>query len=357
MTAMHPARTRDRPGSSVILKPGAIVFIPAGTVYITMESTAAYRTCSRPSCGTLQKQPALTRPRRSPQRYLWTDAFAVCNYLGLFRTDRQHGLPRTGPAADRPGAPCPGQVPDDDSRTGWISGLSPEEGEEHPVAGGLRIGKSLPERRPGEPYDEQPEWDRDGQYYHYLTQWMHALCRAGRVTGDPVYTRLGGRACPDRSCRVHVRDPGGRMTHVLEDEHRPLPAAGPFDGAARPARRAGNLCRAAPCGRGDRHGTRPRAGDGRYDPDRPRSCPLQRKILSGSAGFWPMRAGYDRRLRNAGSCWILPCPGRIAASALDGLGMFTRTRALAMPGPVPPRLPRTRACDRPSRRRTDAGGA
>ncbi|HEY0196437.1 MAG TPA: hypothetical protein VGC02_02580, partial [Methanobacterium sp.] len=34
---------------------------------------------------------------------------------------------------------------------------------------------------------ERLEWDRDGQYYHYLTKWMHALNRVRGVTGDPVY--------------------------------------------------------------------------------------------------------------------------------------------------------------------------
>jgi hypothetical protein len=35
--------------------------------------------------------------------------------------------------------------------------------------------------------DERLEWDRDGQYYHYLTKWMHALNRVSRVTGDTIY--------------------------------------------------------------------------------------------------------------------------------------------------------------------------
>ena len=38
-----------------------------------------------------------------------------------------------------------------------------------------------------EPYNEQREWDQDGQYYHYLTKWMHALSQVSRVTGNPVY--------------------------------------------------------------------------------------------------------------------------------------------------------------------------
>jgi hypothetical protein len=81
-----------------------------------------------------------------------------------------------------------GRFRSDDTRAGWISGLPPEEAELHPTAGGLRIGKTLPEREAGEQYDERREWDRDGQYYHYLTKWMHALRLAGRVTGSTVYT-------------------------------------------------------------------------------------------------------------------------------------------------------------------------
>jgi hypothetical protein len=43
------------------------------------------------------------------------------------------------------------------------------------------------ERKPAEPFDEGLEWDRDGQYFHYLTKWMHALNRVSRVTGDSTY--------------------------------------------------------------------------------------------------------------------------------------------------------------------------
>ena len=59
--------------------------------------------------------------------------------------------------------------------------------QKHPTIGGLRIGKKLKERGPAEPYDERVEWDRDGQYFHYLTKWMHALNRVTRALGDPVY--------------------------------------------------------------------------------------------------------------------------------------------------------------------------
>lgn len=115
-----------------------------------------------------------------PRRYLWTDAFAGCTWVGLGQIDRattlvdqvHHVLGRHRP---------------DDPRTGWISGLGEAEGERHPVAGGLRIGKPLPERGPEDPYDRRLEWDRDGQYFHYLTQWMRALERVSQATGDDRY--------------------------------------------------------------------------------------------------------------------------------------------------------------------------
>jgi hypothetical protein len=124
-----------------------------------------------------------------PQRYLWTDAFAVCTYLELFRqnsdvTFRDCALRLIGQVHH-----TLGRYRGDDERTGWISGRGEEGGEQHPTTGGLRIGKPLNERGPAEPYDERREWDRDGQYYHYLTKWMHALSATARVTGDPLYLR------------------------------------------------------------------------------------------------------------------------------------------------------------------------
>ncbi|HEX2685162.1 MAG TPA: hypothetical protein VHN14_01020 [Kofleriaceae bacterium] len=114
------------------------------------------------------------KPQR---RYLWTDAFAVCNLLGLGRIDDAIAL--IGRVHH-----VLGRHRTDDPRRGWISGLSEADGEAHPTLGGLRIGKLMPERQVGEPPDDQLEWDRDGQYFHYLTKWMHALDQAARVTGD-----------------------------------------------------------------------------------------------------------------------------------------------------------------------------
>jgi hypothetical protein len=43
------------------------------------------------------------------------------------------------------------------------------------------------ERRFEEPMDDRLEWDRDGQYFHYLTKWMHALNRLSRVLNGAAY--------------------------------------------------------------------------------------------------------------------------------------------------------------------------
>jgi hypothetical protein len=121
------------------------------------------------------------------QRYLWTDAFAVCNFLGLTRATGDAQFSELALRLIGQVHHSLGRHREDDTRTGWISGLDEREGEAHPTRGGLRIGKSLPERRPEEPYYERLEWDRDGQYFHYLTKWMHALDQTARSTGEARY--------------------------------------------------------------------------------------------------------------------------------------------------------------------------
>lgn len=129
------------------------------------------------------------RSGEPPRRYLWTDAFAVCNYLAFFTaTGDEDDLERARGLVDAVHHALGRHRPDDE-RSGWISGLDEAEGARHPTAGGLRIGKAEPERGPREPFEPHREWDRDGQYYHYLTRWMHALDRASRVTGEPKFHR------------------------------------------------------------------------------------------------------------------------------------------------------------------------
>lgn len=124
-----------------------------------------------------------------PRRYLWTDAFAVCNFLGLYRQTRDREYLDLAKALVAQVHHVLGRHRADDSRHGWISGLSEQEGELHPTSGGLRIGKEQNERPPDQPIDQREEWDRDGQYFHYLTKWMHALHRIGSETGEVHYRR------------------------------------------------------------------------------------------------------------------------------------------------------------------------
>jgi hypothetical protein len=123
----------------------------------------------------------------APERYLWTDAFAVCNFLGLYRQTGDEQYRRLALLLVDQVHALLGRHRPDDRRTGWISGLDEEEGKRHPTRGGLRIGKKMRERRPDEPFDQDLEWDRDGQYFHYLTQWMHTLDCVSRATGDLIF--------------------------------------------------------------------------------------------------------------------------------------------------------------------------
>jgi hypothetical protein len=124
---------------------------------------------------------------RPAQRYLWTDAFAVCNLLGLARATGDGGYTELAVRLVDQVHYTLGRHRPDDARVGWLSGLDASEGEAHPTRGGLRIGKPLPERGAGARVDERLEWERDGQYFHYLTRWMHALDQVSRTTGDPRY--------------------------------------------------------------------------------------------------------------------------------------------------------------------------
>jgi hypothetical protein len=167
-------------------------------------------------------------------RYLWTDAFAVCNFLGLARFTGKGEYQELALQLVNRVHHTLGRHRPDDARSGWISGLDERAGELHPTAGGLRIGKSLPERAPGEPFNAQLEWERDGQYFHYLTKWMHALDQAARSTGQPLFN-VWGRELADTAHRGFVyRADGGtrrRMYWKMNvDLSRPLvPSMGLHD--------------------------------------------------------------------------------------------------------------------------------
>lgn len=168
-----------------------------------------------------------------PRRYLWTDAFAVCNYLAMARVTGEARFTATALRLVEQVHGILGRHRSDDTRRGWISGLSEREGREHPTLGGLRIGKKLPERRVGESFDPRLEWERDGQYFHYLTKWMHALDQASRATGEPQLNRwateLARTACAGFALRA--RDGAVRLAWKMSiDLSRPLvPSTGQHD--------------------------------------------------------------------------------------------------------------------------------
>lgn len=154
----------------------------------------------------------LTSGVRPPIRYLWTDAFAVCNFLGLFVEHADEQALQLALRLVEQTHHVLGRHRQDDVRQGWLSALPDAEGPIHPTRGGLRIGKRLPERTRGEPEDPALEWDRDGQYFHYLTRWMHALDRVACVTGEPAYHRWACElAQAAHAGFVHVTPSGTRQ--------------------------------------------------------------------------------------------------------------------------------------------------
>jgi len=155
-----------------------------------MMNQNATRSMVREIMAEFANQTGLSLATNHPRRYLWTDAFAVCNFLQLYRQTNSEEYKKLTLLLVDQVHNILGRHREDDPRTGWISGLDEETGKSHPTRGGLRIGKEMKERRSADPFDEQLEWDRDGQYYHYLTKWMHALNRLSRVTGDSIYNTL-----------------------------------------------------------------------------------------------------------------------------------------------------------------------
>ncbi|MFO1078055.1 MAG: hypothetical protein U1E73_10085 [Planctomycetota bacterium] len=148
------------------------------------------------------------------RRYLWTDAFAVDNFLALHRG--------TGVAVQLSRAQTLvqlvhevlGRQREDAPVHGFLSGLDATAAREHPTVAGLRIGKPLAERGPAEPFDAHREWDRDGQYLHYLTQWGRALLAMHRATADPRYHRFAVELLlVAHAAFAHDRDGGRRALY------------------------------------------------------------------------------------------------------------------------------------------------
>jgi hypothetical protein len=176
--------------------------------------------------------------RKTGARYLWTDAYAVCNFLHLGRVTADHGVKHLAfQLIDRVHHAL-GQHRADDTRDGWLSGLSGLEGERHPTRGGLRIGKPLPERLAREAFRSELEWDRDGQYFHYLTPWMYALDRAASAAQERSFNRWARELAETAIRSFKAPDaqgrPRGLFWKMSIDLSRPLvPSLGaqdPLDG-------------------------------------------------------------------------------------------------------------------------------
>ena len=150
----------------------------------------------------------------SQKRYLWTDAFAVCNFLGIARATGNEGYTELALRLMDRVHHTLGRHRSDDRRRGWISGLGEEDGASHPTRGGLRIGKKLPERLADEPFEEQLEWERDGQYFHYLTQWMHALDQVARATGERRFNRWARELAEAAYAGFTIPGAGGRRLRM-----------------------------------------------------------------------------------------------------------------------------------------------
>ncbi|MFX0084706.1 MAG: hypothetical protein ACFFAU_03450 [Candidatus Hodarchaeota archaeon] len=118
------------------------------------------------------------KPKR---RYLWTDGFAVCNFLGLYQINNENKFKNLALKLINQVHMILGKHRHDDTRSGWLGS------KDRPTKNGLRIGKPLNERKLHEPFNPNLEWDRDGQYFHYLTKWMHALNRVYQVTREEKY--------------------------------------------------------------------------------------------------------------------------------------------------------------------------
>jgi hypothetical protein len=168
----------------------------------------------------------------APRCYLWTDAFAVCNFLGLCRATGEGRYDELALRLVERVHRTLGRHRDDDVRRGWISGASANDGEAHPTRGGLRIGKPMPERGPTDPFDERLEWERDGQYFHYLTRWMHALDQVALATRQSMFN-VWARELAHAAHLAFTHD--GRMYWKMSiDLSRPLVASmgqhDPLDG-------------------------------------------------------------------------------------------------------------------------------
>ncbi len=116
--------------------------------------------------------------RRRTSRYLWTDAFALATSRSSGRSTFRRRLPRARVRArqsaftTRSAASATTTLAGDGS-----AGSTRQRAGCTRARGGLRIGKRFPERGPRAMFEPELEWERDGQYFHYLSE-MDARARS-----------------------------------------------------------------------------------------------------------------------------------------------------------------------------------
>ncbi|KIG13106.1 hypothetical protein DB30_00571 [Enhygromyxa salina] len=104
-----------------------------------------------------------------------------------------------------------GYYREDDLHRGPLSALAVRDAEQQPTVGGLRIE------------DPQRDPERDGQCFHDLTKWMHALNQMGTQTGDPIYHRWARElACTAHSAFIRDAAAGRMFCKMSVDLERPL---------------------------------------------------------------------------------------------------------------------------------------
>jgi hypothetical protein len=79
----------------------------------------------------------LSTVEQSPRRHLWTDAFAVCNFLELYQRTGDVNWKNLALRLVDQVHYILARHREDDPRTGWIIGHTEKEGRKHPTIGGL----------------------------------------------------------------------------------------------------------------------------------------------------------------------------------------------------------------------------
>ncbi|KAL9657050.1 hypothetical protein ABK040_002676 [Willaertia magna] len=157
---------------------------------------------------------------KAASRYLWTDAFGVCNFLSLYVQTKENQYLEL----------AKGLIEEVHNILGFNRSLTKRLGnanEEHPLLGGLRIGKD----------DEEGLPDGDGQYFHYLTKWMFVLNRLSIILNDVKYNNWAIELAES----IHDRFVSTRIGHrprmfwkiSIDMSHPVVPSEGnldPFDG-------------------------------------------------------------------------------------------------------------------------------